>query len=192
MNRCRLASIPPQPAVGGYVAAADGNLRMDRAGVLMGPMGFVVVAIMIVSGLILYAVRGSKRRRVTRDAAFDPEFDDAEPESKSVRPGEYPDFTSLLNRFVLPLAQANPRWERLDGAQDVPGQPIAWFYWNGTRYSVGGETHVRALRQTMEWMLEHPGVDPLLVLHTERGAGRLTLRPEIGWKDAKAVRIETG
>jgi hypothetical protein len=41
-------------------------------------------------------------------------------------------------------------------------------------------------------MRENPNADPLIVQKTKGGAGRVTLRPEIGWTDLKAAHIETG
>ncbi|WP_424135263.1 hypothetical protein [Roseomonas chloroacetimidivorans] len=103
----------------------------------------------------------------------------------------YSDFASLLQHYVLPLARAHPGWERVDGAYDVPGRTMAWFTWNGTRYALNGETQFAPLLKAQEWMQTHPGEDPLLVRPGPGPTGRLALRSEIGWKDAKAVRIET-
>ncbi|MFH5924525.1 hypothetical protein [Roseomonas xinghualingensis] len=119
-------------------------------------------------------------------------FGDEEYEGDESRPSQYADFASLLQGFILPLHKAHPGWERLDGAYGVPGRPLAWFDWNGTRYGLNGETQFAPLLQAHEWMSQHPGEDPLIIQKTKGGAGRLTLRPEIGWTDQKALRIETG
>ncbi|WP_043834595.1 hypothetical protein [Muricoccus aerilatus] len=165
---------------------------MGRFEAILGPAGIVLVCVLLLGGLIRLVVGGPRRRRKAETASLDREFEEEDSEGKATLPTDYLDFATLLDRMVLPLAQAHPGWERLDGAYGVPGRPIAWFDWNGTRYALGGETHMRAMLQTWDWMQQHPGVDPLVVQHTRSGAGRLTLRPEIGWKDAKAVRIETG
>ena len=165
---------------------------MDGIWIFLGPVGLTITAILLVGSLISMAVGGAKRGKTNAPAALDLDFGEAENTGKVSRPAEYPDFPALLDHFVLPLSEAHPRWERLDGAHDVPGQPIAWFTWNGVRYRLGGETHVRALLQAREWMKEHPGEDPLVVKPTKSGAGRLTLRPEIGWEDEKGIGIETG
>lgn len=157
----------------------------------MGPAGLAILGIMVLGGIIALVVSGPRRRGRGGAASLDLEFDGGEAEAEGTRPKEYPDFGTLLERMVLPLAAAHPGWERLDGAQDVPGQPIAWFDWSGVRYSLGGETHVRALLRARDWMREHPAAEPLVVQHTKGGAGRLALNPEIGWTDGKAVRIET-
>jgi len=158
----------------------------------MGPMGLAVFGVLLIGALFRFVNSGSKRRNRNGTAGLDLDFSEEEVEGKASRPAEYSDFPALLERFVMPLAQAHPHWERLDGAQGVPGQIIAWFYWNNVRYGLGGETHIQALLQAREWMMKHPEADPLVVRHTRSGAGRLTLRPEIGWKNEKAIRIETG
>ena len=165
---------------------------MNGVTVFLGPVGLSIIAVLVLGGLVSLLASGGKRGKPSTASALDIGFGETENTGKITRPAEYPDFPTLLDRFVLPLSEAHPRWERLDGAYDVPGQPIAWFTWNGARYSLGGETQVRALLQARDWMREHPGEDPLVVRRTTRGAGRLTLRPEIGWADEKAIRIETG
>ena len=165
---------------------------MNAITIFLGPAGLAVLGVLVLGGLVSLLASGGKRGKPNAAGALDLGFSEVENTGKVSRPTEYPDFPSLLERFVMPLSEAHPRWERLDGAYDVPGQPIAWFNWNGARYSLGGETHVRALLQARDWMKEHPGEDPLVVKPTARGAGRLTFRPEIGWADEKVIRIETG
>lgn len=166
---------------------------MNRVMIFLSPVGLIIVGILVLGALAgLSLARKAKRRRTDAPGALDLDMDEAEDTGQVPRLAEYPDFPTLLDHFVLPLSQAHPRWQRLDGAYDVPGQPIAWFTWNGTRYSLSGETHIRALIHARDWIREHPGEDPLVVKPTKRGAGRLTLRPEIGWENEKAIRIETG
>ncbi|WP_043835221.1 hypothetical protein [Muricoccus aerilatus] len=167
---------------------------MGKLQVFMSPMGLVIFGILLLGVVVGMALRGPKARRRGggATAAFDPDFEEEEHGSKASRPGEYPDFASLLEHFIQPLAQAHPGWERLDGARGVPGQPVAWFQWNGIRYSLGGETSLAAMLRARDWMRENPGAEPLVIKPTKRGAGRLALNPEIGWAHDKEVRIETG
>ena len=73
-----------------------------------------------------------------------------------------------------------------------PGRPIASFERDGVIYGVNGETSFAALDALEQWMLAHPGEDPFITLPGRKGAGRLGARPETGWTDQKALRIETG
>jgi hypothetical protein len=103
----------------------------------------------------------------------------------------YPSFEVVLQRIVLPLHQNNPDWERLDGTYGVPGRPVARFDWNGTVYALDSESKIPALLAASDWAAANPGEEPLVVLPTKKGAGRLTLRPEIGWPSTGDVRIHT-
>ncbi|MBI0534871.1 hypothetical protein D9599_04705 [Roseomonas sp. KE2513] len=165
---------------------------MNGIAILLGPVGLSILGVLVLGGLVSLLASGGKRGKQAAPGGLDLGFGETENMGKASRPTDYPDFPTLLDRFVLPLSQAHPNWERLDGAHDVPGQPVSWFTWNDVRYSVSGETHVRALLQARDWTKEHPGEDPLVVKPTKGGAGRLTLRPEIGWRDEKGIRIETG
>jgi hypothetical protein len=165
---------------------------MGRAELILGPIGIVVGVILVLVALMRFSVKGSRRRQSESDNSLDEGITDREYEADPSTPSEYADFGTLIGRFVLPLSKAHPDWERLDGAYGIPGRPVAWFLWNGTRYSLSGETHFAPLLRAHAWIKENPSVDPLVVQKTARGAGRLTLRPEIGLEDIKAIRIETG
>jgi hypothetical protein len=160
--------------------------------VMFGPTGLIVMALLIVACLLIFTRARSGPRRTRGDNVIDMDLPDQEHEADQSQPSDYPDFTSLLERFVLPLHKAHPGWERLDGAYGVPGRPVAWFYWDGTRYGLNGETHFAPLLKAREWLTNHPSEDALIIQKTTRGAGRLTFRPEIGLQDPMSVRIETG
>jgi hypothetical protein len=165
---------------------------MGRIEQLLGPIGIVVAVILVLAALMRFSVTSSRRRQSDSDNSLDGGMTDREFEADPSTPSEYADFAALMDRFVLPLAKAHPGWERLDGAYGIPGRPVAWFLWNGTRYSLNGETHFASLLKAHTWIKENPSIDPLVVQKTTRGAGRLTLRPEIGLENLKAIRIETG
>jgi ABC-type transport system substrate-binding protein len=165
---------------------------MGRVQLIFSAIGAVLVGILLLRALLSFAQPGPRRRKSSNVDALDLNMSDEDVGAESSQPGQYENFAQLLERFVLPRHAANPGWDRLDGAYGVPGRPLAWFDWNGTRYGINGETHFAPLLLASEWMREHPDKDPLVVQATKGKAGRVTLRPEVGWTDLKAVRIETG
>jgi hypothetical protein len=167
---------------------------MHRVENLLGVAGLIFLAMMLIRVIMVwlqkrafFRTKGSSASDGIFDSDTNDEFTDGDATSKS----HYSDFASLLQHYILPLAQAHPGWERVDGAYGIPGRTMAWFNWNGTRYALNGETQFAPLLQAEEWMQAHPGEDPLVVRPGSGPRGRLALRSEIGWKDAKAVRIET-
>ncbi|WP_426958847.1 hypothetical protein [Muricoccus radiodurans] len=165
-----------------------------RLGAFFSEWGIVLVGILVIAGLLQFmAARGRRRRGGEQSDPLMPDMagiDDTE-EVAPARPGIYPNFAAVLEGFVLPLAAARPGWDRLDGAYDVPGRALARFDRNGTVYAINGETRFEPLLLAHAWMAEHPGEDALMVQPSKGEAGRLMLRPEVGWTDARSVRIET-
>ena len=168
---------------------------MNRLESMLGPAGLIICAFFALIAVMLVArsrLSGRRSRPSSGGSSFDLEMGDEGEATQGPATGEYEDFGQLLERFVLPLHASHPDWERLDGAYGVPGRLLAWFNWDGTRYGVRGDTRFEPLLMASNWLREHPGEDALVVRPSKGGAGRLQLRPEIGWKDAEAVTIETG
>ena len=162
-----------------------------RVGFILGPLGLLMVGIL----LFLAIARWSRARSMGGSGNSDPlglEPDDAG--SGGGKPGLktiLPDFQTFLDRVARPRRLAQPDWERLDGAVGVPGRAIASFERNGMVYAVNGETSFAAFEAVADWMLSNPGQDAFVTLPGRKGAGRLGARPEIGWTDQKALKIET-
>lgn len=163
-----------------------------RAEQLLGPIGLLMFCFL----LFFAVVRLSRARQERGSGTSDPlglEPDDAAGGgAASPLRSILPDFAAVLDSVVRPRRQAYPDWERLDGAIGVPGRTIASFERNGAVYNLNGETSFAALDAVDRWMQENPGEDPFITLPARRGVGRLGARPEIGWTDQKALRIETG
>jgi hypothetical protein len=167
---------------------------MGRIEFMFGPMGLLLVVISFLVAGFMYLVgksRGQGRSRRPSSGGLDLEFDTDAGDEQNPTATNFKNFGDFLNRFVLPRHAEHPEWERLDGAYEVPGRMVASFERNGTRYGVWGDTQFAPLILASEWLHEHPDEDPLLIQSSSGGAGRLQLRPEIGWKDKKAVHIES-
>ena len=167
---------------------------MGRINLLFGPMGLVMIAMVFALAVFTYVVarsRGQVRSRRSPGGGLDLEFDGDAGDPGDPVTTAFRDIRDLLDRFILPRHAAHPDWERIDGAYGVPGRLVASFERNGMRYGVRGDTHFAPLILMSEWLSEHPDEDPLIVQPSSGGAGRLQLRPEIGWKDNKAVHIES-
>ncbi|MBP0446782.1 hypothetical protein J8J14_18560 [Roseomonas sp. SSH11] len=164
---------------------------MGRLQSIFSPMGLVILAFLLLVAVLTLA----RRRMVSRSGSMDMLGMDGEGEAAGrdgpIHMAVHPDFRSLLDHVVLPRREAHPDWERLDGAWGVPGKPIARFDRNGMAYAVNGETSFAALEALDDWMRAHPGEDPFVVIPGKGPKGRLGARPEIGWTDQKALRIET-
>jgi len=160
-----------------------------RINLILSTMGVVLVGL-----LVFYAVIQMARRRLgVQGQETDPMgFEAGEPSgpARNLPPMVFDSFGSVLRQVVLPRAEANPGWERLDGAHGVRGDTIARFDRNGTLYALNGDSEMAALRAALDWIERHPDEDPLEILPTKKGAGRLALRPEIAGNPG-SVRIET-
>jgi hypothetical protein len=157
---------------------------------MLSVIGPIILLVLIVAGFLRARMARGRTESVHLDGiGIEGEADAGR--GRTPPPNVLPSLRAMVERIVLPRFTNHPDWERLDGAYGVPGRPIAQFEHNGTLYSINGESQIAALIAMCDWMEAHPGEDPLVIQPTKRGAGRLTLRPEIGWADSKAVRIET-
>lgn len=162
-----------------------------RLGALLGPLGLVIIGMLVLAAVLTLA----RRRMGGSGGSIDPMGIDGDGDAgrdRDGRPNVLPDFRTFLDCVAFPRREAHPYWERLDGAMGVPGKPIAWFERNGVVYGVNGETTFAALDAIDDWMRANPGEDPFEVVTGKGAKGRLAARPEVGWTDRKALRVETG
>lgn len=151
--------------------------------------GLVAIAALVLLGVL----RMIHLRRMRQRGTYDPDglFVGQEEEEDPARDGppEFPDFATALNRYVAPLHEAHPDWERLDGAVGIPGRAVFRFERNGIRFEVKGDAPFAPLLAARDWMERNPGEDPLEVFRTGR-VGILQLRKEI-WPHQDELRIRT-
>ncbi|WP_376088788.1 hypothetical protein ACE7GA_16780 [Roseomonas sp. CCTCC AB2023176] len=102
-------------------------------------------------------------------------------------PPEFADLAEALEHYVLPVHEAHPEWERLDGAVGIKGRPAFRFERNGIRFEVNGDAPFPPLLAAWDWMAANPGEDPLEVDRTGRIA-TLRLRSDV-WPQPKDLRI---
>ena len=163
---------------------------MGRIGAMMeGWTPLIMLGLAVLIGLTAMALRPRRSRRGGGDAALDGMSGVEEYEGEASGPAEQRDFAGVLRNYVVPQRAAHPDWDRLDGAVEVPGQPLVAFDWNGTRYAVVGDTRFAPLLAARDWMDAHPGEEPLEIAPGNR-RGRLRLRSAI-WPAAADVHIET-
>lgn len=158
------------------------------SGLLEGWTPVILVALLVLTGLVAMALRPRGARRRGSDA-LDGFSDVDEDEGQETGPRAFTDFGDVLRRYVLPQRAAHPDWDRLDGAVEVPGQPLVSFDRGPTRYVINGATRFEPLLAAHAWMEAHPGEDPLEVAQGDK-VGRLRLRRAI-WPTPRDVRIET-
>lgn len=164
---------------------------MGRLDSLVGPMGLVILAVFVLAALLLGGARymGARGRRGGGSSDPDGLDDVGDGDGPDAGPPEYEDFGTALRSYVLPIREAHPGWERLDGAVGIPGRAAFRFRRDGIRFEVNGETVFAPLLAAQAWMEARPGEDPLEVHSTGR-VGRLRLRRDI-WRDPRDVRITT-
>lgn len=160
---------------------------MERIELILGPLGLIFILLVFARA---WVIRGS-RQRARPDRSMDmtdvEDFDAGE--GPVTGPPEYDSFAEALEGYVLPMRQAQPDWERLDGAVGIRGRTAFRFSRKGIWFDVNGATEFGPLLAARDWMEAHPGDDPL---EAQRGGrmARLRLRKEI-WGDPASVLITT-
>ncbi|MFC0385025.1 hypothetical protein ACFFIC_05595 [Roseomonas vinacea] len=150
--------------------------------------GLAILAVLLLGAVLRLAVGRTKSAPSLLDG-LEAEAEGT-PTGRSARSEILPSFEAVLDRVVRPRHLAHPGWERLDGAQGVPGRTVALFEHQGSVYALNGASRFDALLAAGNWILDHPDESAVVVRSTEGGAGQLMLRPEIG-HPAKSVLMRS-
>ena len=127
---------------------------------LIGLLGILLVVAAVLLGVVRFArIRG--RRNPALDDVGDMFEDVGEDTGPEGGPPRFADFAEALDQYVVPLHEAHPDWDRLDGANGIPGRAAFHFERNAIRFEVNGETRFAPLLAARTWLADHPGEDPL-------------------------------
>ena len=93
---------------------------------------------------------------------------------------EYSSFSEFVKRFAIPLSEADPQAERLDG-QAVGTEPnrdtVAIFRHVGRRWELHGDTRLESVR--VAHRAASQGRDPFVVGATKKGTPALRLTDDL-------------